>query len=373
MSNNNNNIDEISLKDLAISIFSSIVKMIIKYKIILLFVCIFCLLIFIYFDYTSYLAKVPTTKYVALPEDEVNNVPDDMIIKFENLNIKKDVDKTKIKHFIKAEESPKYNGNYYIYSIYLRLDKSVSFAYFKNFSNYLQTDLISNYLLRNFNIKQIFLSSPEIPISVKQYKEEHFPVNSLQISISAITLLDDNVKKRFINYILSYIFMNEINNLIETVKQPLMVSSSSMILTQDYEQTQVRSEILLLLIQLQKGIQAIFDLRNNNLGENYRLIYNYLINISTENKFEYFKMTKDTLLEFLHREFLNVSSMDVKFYFIDIMKSTFIKKYTFDIKKILLFLLGSFFITLIILYIFDFFKKNWKEIVELSKIDKKNK
>lgn len=358
--------DEIKLKDLIISIFSSIINIVRKYKIIFLVIYVLVLTLFIYTDYKFQKAEIELPipqKYIKLPNSSANNIPDDMIRLYKIFPNKKNNTENQIELLIKTEGPFRQIGFRYVYLITLRPDFSISYNYFNDFNNYLRRDLFSHYLLRRFNITSLFLYPSEIKGVVKSYDPKDFPVNSLTIKILTKDLISENIKKRFINYILSYIFNNRIDNLFYTLQKPLMISSDSIILTQDFEQSQVRSEILLLLIQLQKRIQAIFDLRNDNLGENYRLIYEYLSSINTENKFEYFKMTKDMLLEFIHREFLNAGSLNINFYFQDICKYESFR-YTLVIRKILLFILIAFIISLLILYIFDFFCKNWKEIVK---------
>jgi len=366
MSDNNNNIDEISLKDLAISIFSSIVNIIKKYKIVLLFLCVFGIMISIYIDYKSQKAEIELPKplkYLKLPKNSINEVPEDMIRLYKISPDKKDINKNQTEILIKTEGPSRQIDFRYIYLITIRPDLSISYNYFQDFYNFLRRDLLSQYLFRRFKITSLNLYSPEITGLARDYTTKDFPVNSLNIKITTTNLIDENGKKRFINYILSYIFSDRINILFTTLQRPLMISNDSIILTQDYEQSQIRSEILLFLIQLKERIQAIFDLRNDNLGENYRLIYDYLNSINTENKFEYFKMTKDMLLEFVHREFLNVGSLNIGFYFQDIYKYESFK-YSINLKKLILSLLITFITSIIILNVFEFFKKNWKDIAK---------
>ena len=380
-------IKEYSIKFLAWLIKA--IKLFNKYKFVILSVAIFCLFLSFVLDFYNELKlyqeskqEAITTKFVNIPEYMKIPLPDDVIKRPKQQNI---IDKAlslfnkdnEQKWELMVEKTPVIRSDFFQYITSFRLKSEISFDFYNSLKAFMQKDIYQGYLSNKYYIRSFDILSNEIKKKYsKDYVAEDFPVYSLYIRTNNEILYDERKKTQFKNYILSFIFLNRIEQIIATLQAPLKTSDNAILLTQDYQQTQYRSELLLFFIQMKSQIESIFDLRNDNLGENFKLISEYLDNFDTRG-YDYFIQAKSMLKDFINREYMDLSTLKIDIYFKDIIPDPYsvryYKKFIMKLhigKYIWSFILGII-ITMIIISIYLYFKKNWtilkNKIKELSK------
>ena len=378
------NIKEYSIKFLAWLIKT--IKLFNKYKFIILSVAIFFLFLSFVLDFNKLYQESKqepiTTKFVEIPEYMKIPLPDDVIKRPKQQNI---IDKTlslfnkdnEQKWELMVEKTPVIRSDFFQYITSFRLKSEISFDFYNSLKAFMQKDIYQGYLSNKYYIRSFDILSNEIKKKYsKDYVAEDFPVYSLYIRTNNEILYDERKKTQFKNYILSFIFLNRIEQIIATLQAPLKTSDNAILLTQDYQQTQYRSELLLFFIQMKSQIESIFDLRNDNLGENFKLISEYLDNFDTRG-YDYFIQAKSMLKDFINREYMDLSTLKIDVYFRDIIPDPYSLRYYMKFtlklhigKYIWSFILGII-ITMIIISIYLYFKKNWtilkNKIKELSK------
>jgi len=378
------NIKEYSIKFLAWLIKT--IKLFNKYKFIILSVAIFFLFLSFVLDFNKLYQESKqepiTTKFVEIPEYMKIPLPDDVIKRPKQQNI---IDKTlslfnkdnEQKWELMVEKTPVIRSDFFQYITSFRLKSEISFDFYNSLKAFMQKDIYQGYLSNKYYIRSFDILSNEIKKKYsKDYVAEDFPVYSLYIRTNNEILYDERKKTQFKNYILSFIFLNRIEQIIATLQAPLKTSDNAILLTQDYQQTQYRSELLLFFIQMKSQIESIFDLRNDNLGENFKLISEYLDNFDTRG-YDYFIQAKSMLKDFINREYMDLSTLKIDVYFRDIIPDPYSLRYYMKFtlklhigKYIWSFILGII-ITMIIISIYLYFKKNStiikNKIKELSK------
>ncbi len=119
-------------------------------------------------------------------------------------------------------------------------------------------------------------------------------------------------------------------------------------------------EFNLFLIDLFQNIEYYFNLNNLDINKDYALITKYICELKLD--YSYLKKAQKILLDLIKKEYDSISKMVFNPVLVNNNEVSGIT--TSLIQKLILVFVASFFISIILVFIIDFFKKNWKEIIQ---------
>lgn len=244
----------------------------------------------------------------------------------------------------------KKDNNHNQYLITLNMPK-ISYEFYQNLKLNLNYDFNSKYLSNSFNINSIKVYSKEI--KNEPYKINDFPINSLQIDIIFNKNLDEKSLNNFENYLKDIIFEISIKETISLLKSPLYNLSNQ---SQFFDKNS--SLLFLFFTELSNNIDYIFNLNNRNIQKDYELVKEYLNSLKLDNS--YLIYANKIFLDILDKQFLYIDSME----FYSSQNAVEKPSYKSLLKKAIVIFFTSIFFSFFLIFIIDFFKKNWKEIVK---------
>lgn len=242
------------------------------------------------------------------------------------------------------------NSEAYKYTILINLP-SVSYNLFNSIKLSINFDVNNNFLKEQFNINLISIDSKEL--KQEPYKSSHFPINSFNINVIFDKKPNETILSKFENYIRDLVFKSSVKDIVNLLRNPLISSAGTIIDPQENY-----PELFLFFTDILQNIDYLFNLGNNDISKDYNLVYNYISEINITSS--YLTYAKKVFLNILSKQFLLINSLDIKvekkITQTDALKST--------IKKEIIIFIASIFLALFLVFIIDFFKKNWKEITK---------
>lgn len=242
------------------------------------------------------------------------------------------------------------NSEAYKYTILINLP-SVSYNLFNSIKLSINFDVNNNFLKEQFNINLISIDSKEL--KQEPYKSSNFPINSFNINVIFDKKPNETILSKFENYIRDLVFKSSVKDIVNLLRNPLISSAGTIIDPQENY-----PELFLFFTDILQNIDYLFNLGNNDISKDYNLVYNYISEINITSS--YLTYAKKVFLNILSKQFLLINSLDIKvekkITQTDALKST--------IKKEIIIFIASIFLALFLVFIIDFFKKNWKEITK---------
>ncbi|HPP34600.1 MAG TPA: hypothetical protein PLU62_11760 [Ignavibacteriales bacterium] len=236
------------------------------------------------------------------------------------------------------------------YSITINMPQ-ISYEFYQNFKLNINYDFNNKFLTNNFGVNSIRIYSKEI--KSEPYKVADFPVNSLQIDIFFNKNQDGKALDNLNSYLKDIIFRSNVMETVSLLKPPSSIYSSQSQFSQENP-----AMLYLFFTELYKNIDYIFSLNNRNIQKNYELINDYINNLKLDNS--YLIYAKKIFQNILEKQFLAINTMQ----FVTLQIATEKTSYKSFIKKIIIIFIASIFLSIFLIFIIDFFKNNWKEIVK---------
>lgn len=250
--------------------------------------------------------------------------------------------------------------NYVIYSFEINLPY-ISFDQFTALKLKIQYDMDNGILYRNFEINK---DSSVLKYYIKDllskekkysFSQQDFPINLLGFEISLEKTLKETLIEKIRLYIQNILFYNMCKTDIYGIKKPFLESKE--ILVQNIDKSS--SEIFIFISKLDEKLDYIYYLRNLDIDKNYNQLINYIndLNISSY----IIREARDLFIEMIYNNYQLIKNDSI------ILKENYIRN-EFNlksiIKKLIIITIGIIFIAIFMVFVIDFFKKNWKEIVK---------
>ncbi len=240
------------------------------------------------------------------------------------------------------------NSEAYKYAILINLP-SVSYNLFNSIKLSINFDVNNNFLIEQYNINLISIDSKELKQEL--YKSSDFPINSFNINVIFDKKPNETNISKFESYIRDLVFKSSVKDIVNLLRNPLISSGGTIIDPQENY-----PELFLFFTDILQNIDYLFNLGNNDISKDYDLVYNYLLELKLTSS--YLNYAKKVFLNILSKQFLLINNLDIKIEK-KISKTDSLKSI---IKKEIIIFIASIFLAVFLVFIIDFFKKNWKEI-----------
>lgn len=236
------------------------------------------------------------------------------------------------------------------YTILINLP-SVSYNLFNFIKLYINYDINNNFLKEHFNIKLISINSKDL--KQEPYKTTDFPINSLNINIIFDKKPNDTIISNFESYVKDLVFKSSVKDIVSLLEKTLISTNVNII---DPKENYL--EFRLFFVEISSNIDNLFRLNKNNIDEDYKVVYDYISELKTTSS--YLNYAKKVFLDILSKQFLLINSLDINIE----NEININEKIKSLIKKEIVVFIAAIFLAVFLVFIIDFFKKNWNEIVK---------
>ncbi len=258
-----------------------------------------------------------------------------------------------------------YSADYIKFLKYLSINiklPTISYALYKNIEYFLNYDLNTKMIEKEFNIKKIEIWSPDIKQNDKIIKPPYpigkFPVSWLQLRITTLGQITDQQKSNFEKYVKNIVFKSLVLDTIDFLKEPLNKYNPVIMST-----SESYPEINLFFQDLTQTFDFYFKTKKDyDLKKDYEFIYKYIMNIKADSS--YLKYAQTVFANIISRQYILIDSLELKSKeeeeVVSNKKDVLIK----SIKNTVIAGFASLFFAMFLVFIIDFLKKNWKDIVK---------
>ncbi|MCR4420953.1 MAG: hypothetical protein NUV32_00580 [Exilispira sp.] len=188
------------------------------------------------------------------------------------------------------------------------------------------------------------------------FNENNFPTAILGIEISFENEIDEKSISKFKSYLQNILFYNLCKSDIDGIKEIFLESKENIIQSIDKSQ----SEVFIFIAKLSEKLYSIYYLENfDDVDYIYNQIKEFLKDINISNKLT--NEARDLFVAMINNNYQLIKNDST------ISKENYIKNeinLKSIIKKLIIITIGIAFISILMVFVIDFFKKNWKEIVK---------
>lgn len=186
------------------------------------------------------------------------------------------------------------------------------------------------------------------------FSAANFPVSLLGIQINVESTLDEKLIDRFKSYLQSILFYTMCKSDLTTLKRPFLDSKEIMIQNIDKSS----SQIFIFIIKLSEKLDSIYSLENLDIDKNYNQFIDFINEIDLSDNI--IKDARDLLIEMIDTDYQLIKRNTI--ISIEYLKNNGLHLNSI-IKKTIIIAIVLFFLSIFLVFVIDFFRENWKEIV----------